>query len=405
MGGIFFDEAWNDCGADNRNAELYKFITQETKRKYPGAYTVLNPGAPMPQCFEHSADTLLTAEISYATYTSDAYADIDWIPSDPRKIWHIVYDVPLSGVATITKLARSRNVGMLHITDDIEPNPYDSVPNDAYMQASMDAVTGGKPPYEGLNLYTGSTSHVESPLRFQVDQFDYSSATISWLVTSGASGYRIYQDGVLILSLMSWMTVVTVGGLEPNTPYTFSIAAITAGGLSSPRSQPATMQTLALPHKGHTVSSISQSGTGSQTIFKAEILVPYAFVRIFIYEQVHYDYGDHCDWDKKPGWPINYSQYDSMCHHWMIEGGTLYEYTGKQDPITGNSPWVWTWRAEVPFVQSGYDYTWTVPIGISTVDPSKFMLQVQGYGPTANVYNTCPLNVFGDTEGRPEYCL
>jgi hypothetical protein len=48
MGGIFFDEAWNDCGEDNVNAELYKFITQNTKRKYPGAYTVLNPRAPMP---------------------------------------------------------------------------------------------------------------------------------------------------------------------------------------------------------------------------------------------------------------------------------------------------------------------------------------------------------------------
>jgi hypothetical protein len=39
MGGIFFDEGWNDCGADNINAELYKFITQQTKLKYPGAYT------------------------------------------------------------------------------------------------------------------------------------------------------------------------------------------------------------------------------------------------------------------------------------------------------------------------------------------------------------------------------
>jgi hypothetical protein len=408
IGGIFFDEGWNDCGSENRNADLYKFITQEAKRKYPGAYTVLNPGAPMPQCFEHSADTLLTAEVSYATYTSSAYADVDWVPSDSRKLWHIVYDVPSDQVAAIAKLARSRNVGMLHITDDVEPNPYDSVPNDAYMQNFMDAVAGGKPLIEGLSRYTGSTMHVSSPLRFQVDEFDYSSAKLSWLVTAGASGFKLYQDGVLILSLMPWMTVVTVGGLEPNTPYTFTIVALSSGGLSSPESQPATMKTLALPHKGHTVSSISQSGTGTQTVFKAEILVPYAFVRIFMYEEVHFEYLDayHCDWTKKPGWPINFSQYDSMCHHWMIEGGTLYEYTGKQDPVTGLSPWVWTWRAEVPFVQSGYDYTWTVPIGTSTVDPSKFMLQVQGYGPMANVYNTCPpLNDVRTAGGRPEYCL
>jgi hypothetical protein len=188
-------------------------------------------------------------------------------------------------------LAKSRNVGLLHIIDDVEPNPYDSVLDDAYMQNFMDAVAGGKPLIEGLSRYTGSTMHVSSPLRFQVDQFDYSSAKISWLVTSGASGFKLYQDGVLILSLMPWVTVVTVGGLEPDT-------------------------------------------------------------------------------------------------------------------VTGNSPWVWTWRAEVPFVQSGYDYTWTVPIGTSTVDPSKFMLQVQGYGPMANVYNTCPpLNDVRTAGGRPEYCL
>lgn len=405
MGGIFFDEGWNDCGPTNQHAELYRFITQETKRKYPGAYTVLNPGAPMPQCFEHSADTLLTAEISYATYTSDGYADVDWVPSDPRKLWHIIYDVPSSQVATIAELARSRNVGMLHITDDIEPNPYDTVPDDAYMQTFMDAVAGGEVLNEGIKLYTGSTQHVESPLRFQVDDFDYSSAKLSWLVTSEAIGYKVYQNGLPILSLTLWMTTVTVGGLEPNAPYTFSITAISSGGLESPRSLVATVKTLALPHKGHTVSSISQSGTETQTIFKAQILVPYAFVRIFMYEQVHDDFGTHCDWAKKPGWPINYDKYDSMCNHWMIEGGTLYEYTGAPDPNTGNSPWVWTWRAEVPFVQTGYDYTWTVPIGTSTVDPSKFMLQVQGYGPMANVFNKCPLDIGGDTDGLPQYCL
>jgi hypothetical protein len=396
MGGIFFDEAWNVCGSSNQNAELYKFLTQETKRKYPGAYTVLNPGAPMSQCFEHSADTLLTAEISYATYTSDAYADIDWVPEDPRKIWHIVYDVPQSGIETIAELARSRNAGMLHITDDIEPNPYDTIPNDAYMQVFMNAVAGGKPLKEPLLPYSGE-------IGFQIDDLDYSSAKLTWLTSAGAIGYEVYQNDVHILSLTDWMTVVTVGGLEPDTSYTFSVAAISAGGNHSPKSQKASVQTLALPKKGHTVSSMSQTGTETETVFEAEILVPYAFVRIFMYEHVKYDYGDHCNWDKDPGWPINYSQYDSMCNHWMIEGGTLYEYTGKPD-ANGNSPWTWTWRGEVPFVQRGYSYKWTAPIGTSTVDPSSFMIQVQGYGPMANVYKKCPL-AYVDKGGRSEYCL
>lgn len=413
MGGIFFDEGWNDCGPNNRNADLYRFITQETKRKYPGAYTVLNPGAPMPQCFEHSADTLLTAEVSYATYTSSAYAGVDWTPSDPRKLWHIIYDVPASGIAAVVKLARDRNVGMLHITDDVEPNPYDTVPNDAYMQTFMDVIPGGQPLNEALASYTGSTQAVESPLRFQVDVFDYSSATLSWLVTSGAAGYVIYQDGVQILSLMPWMITVTVGGLEPNTAYSFTILAVSPGGLKSRQSTAATITTLALPGKGHTVSSISYSGTDTQTTFKARILVPYAFVRIFLYEINVYRKPTtvlseeliRCDFDKNPGWPINFDTVDSVCNHWMVEGGTLYEYTGTPDKTTGNAPWSWTWRAEVPFVQSGYDYTWTVPIGTSKVDPSKFMIQVQGYGPKANVYHKCPFFDGRDKNDISEYCI
>lgn len=74
--GIFFDEVWNLCGDRNMYSELYRFISDYTKRKYPGAYTVLNPGATVPQCFEHSADTLVTFEGTYGTYSS-GYVDID----------------------------------------------------------------------------------------------------------------------------------------------------------------------------------------------------------------------------------------------------------------------------------------------------------------------------------------
>lgn len=72
--GIFFDEVWNLCGNRNIYAELYRFISEYTKRKYSGAYTILNPGATMPQCFEHSADTLVTFEGNYRTYAS-GYVD------------------------------------------------------------------------------------------------------------------------------------------------------------------------------------------------------------------------------------------------------------------------------------------------------------------------------------------
>jgi hypothetical protein len=70
------------------------------------------------------------------------------------------------------------------------------------MQNSIDTVEGGQPLIESLALYTGSTKHAEALLRFQVDDFDYSLAKLTWLVTPDAASYRIYQNGVPILSLI-----------------------------------------------------------------------------------------------------------------------------------------------------------------------------------------------------------
>jgi hypothetical protein len=55
IGGIFFDEAHNECGknGDNSYAELYRFLSENTKRKYgQQAMTVLNPGTKTQKCYE-----------------------------------------------------------------------------------------------------------------------------------------------------------------------------------------------------------------------------------------------------------------------------------------------------------------------------------------------------------------
>jgi hypothetical protein len=329
MGGIFFDEAWNDCGEDNVNAELYKFITQSTKRKYPGAYTVLNPGAPMPQCFEHSGDTLLTAEVSFATYTSSSYAASDWTPSDPRKIWHIVYDVPADKAATVAALALERKAGLIHITDDIEPNPYDTVPNDAYMKQLMGAVTGGQLPNDGIFPNPGGPAS-SPPGSFKMDSFDYSSATVSWTPSPNAIGYHIVQNRDTILILTPEMTTVTIGGLEPGEQYTFGIIAMNGDGTLSNGSELISVTTLPLPNAGQTVSHTSVSASGSQSIYKAHILVPYAFVRVFIWDEDCT--GKSAGFNGWTAWPINYDSSGFVCNHYMVEGGYLYRYAGSNSP-------------------------------------------------------------------------
>lgn len=180
---------------------------------------------------------------------------------------------------------------------------------------------------------------------------------------------------------------MTIGGLEPGILYKFDIVAVNGEGTITAKGQQIAMNTLALPEGGHTVSHTSVSTGASQTIVHANILVPYAFVRVFIGNE---NCGPPDIWGSTgwEAWPINLSIEDFVCTRYMIEGGYLYRYTGS-DKGEADAQWKWTQVAEAPLVQSGYDYTWTAPIGTSTMDTSNYLIQVQGYGPMANVYQPC----------------
>lgn len=122
---------------------MYKHINAYTKRAHPGALTVLNPGSPMASCFEDTMDTLLTFELSYDSSYMNSYTPNDWTPKDPRKLWHIVDDVPASAVSKVAKLAEKRGAGLLQLTEDTLPNPYDTLPVNSYIQSMMNGIEGG----------------------------------------------------------------------------------------------------------------------------------------------------------------------------------------------------------------------------------------------------------------------
>ncbi|KAK0099341.1 hypothetical protein ONS95_006298 [Cadophora gregata] len=191
IGGIFFDEGWPSCGRNNIYSDLYTYINAYTKRKHPGAYTVLNPGSTMEQCFEDTIDTLLTFKNRYEAYISSEYADNTWTPKDDRKIWHIIYRVPQNKIIEVTELSRQRHVGYLEITDDNKDNPYDNVPNNAYMNTAMNSVPGGSVRKDVATALSGS--YIASvPSDANVIASDYTSATITWSPVPNALGYAVY---------------------------------------------------------------------------------------------------------------------------------------------------------------------------------------------------------------------
>ncbi|PYH81051.1 fibronectin type III domain protein [Aspergillus uvarum CBS 121591] len=367
VGGIFFDEGWNQCGDNNKYAELYRFITDYTKRMHPGAFTVLNPGATMPQCFEHSADTLMTFENSYDTYVNNYTPNPDWTPSDPRELWHIIYNVTSDDVAKVAALALERGAGLIHITDDNLPNPYDTLPNDDYMQIIMKALDGGKPAVADPTAYETNGASASAPISLAVTTTDYSSVSLSWGASSPAPyAYSIYQNGKEVVRLPGSMTKVTIGNIDHGISISFTVRAIGAGGSVSADSNEVTATTLEMPNN-QPVTNVKAGVTASKTTVKADILIPYAFQRVFLT-----DPDTAC---AMPAWPINYNLGNYICTHYMVENGALFKYTGAALAAgETNYPWAWT----------TIDTIAELPIGSDAIDPNYFVVDAQGYGPPTN---------------------
>jgi hypothetical protein len=394
IGGIFFDEGWPECGPTNIYSDLYAHINAYTKRKHPGAFTVLNPGSKIAQCYEDTMDTLLTYESSYETYTSSAYNDLQltWTPKDDRKIWHIIYRVPLDKVAEVAKLSRERHVGYLEVTDDDNtPNPYDVVPRDEYMKAEMNAVSGGKVLKNAATVLGGS--YVAGvPSDANVIASDYTSATITWSSVAGALGYAVYQNGALVLEIPPSLQRATVGFLKPGSSASFEVKTVlSSGGGGSSRS--ITASTKSLP-SGGSIANVKYTKSGDNVIYTADVLVPYAFVRLFIG-------GPHKAVGASSGWPIDaglnnetggagpIGQYKLV--NYLVEGNDFYspllKYTGSYvEGGSGNADWSWSEKAQAPQSQSGYTYTWNVPLGGTDAMPDDYVVQGQGYAPIQNVF-------------------
>jgi hypothetical protein len=142
LAGIFFDDALNDCGPSNAHVNLYKDIRAYVDQRASGAIVVDNPGTGAEQCYTAAADTLVTFEGTYASYTT--YQPPSWEASaSPRQLWHLVYATPESNLDSAVTLAKSRNAGYLYVTPDDLPNPWDTLPTGTYWSTELTRAAGG----------------------------------------------------------------------------------------------------------------------------------------------------------------------------------------------------------------------------------------------------------------------
>jgi chitodextrinase len=278
LAGIFFDEAQNACGY----AKWYSFISAYVKQNHPGALVAENPGTAVPSCFQGTADIILTFEGTYLCYVQDAlrcpagqqYTSLAWNnPVDPRSIWHLVYETSSDKFANASALAKARSAGWFYITSDTLPNPWDSLPSsdDWSVEEAATSPTGGDviPPSSPSGLTAPSSG------------LGYTSAVLNWNAStdsgSGVVGYDVFQNGVWILSTpanTASTPTVTLTGLLPNTPYSFTLQARDASGNVSGPSDAYSLTTHAsngvlptapgnLTTSSITYSSVTLSWTGS----------------------------------------------------------------------------------------------------------------------------------------------
>lgn len=261
------------------------------------------------------------------------------------------------------------------------------------MQALIGAVPGGTPLIG--NPAKATSSHVAGlPSDVAISSSDYSSVTLTWSSVSNALGYAVYKDGALVLELPASLTRATVGMLDPGSSgISFKVRTVLASGSGGGSSRTISASTKSLPSDGP-ITNVSYTQNGDTVVYKADVLVPYAFVRLFI--GINQD--DQYSFNPTPvhGWPMDKPGLDSLgtqLHqivNYLVEGNAFYsgfyEYTGTWNSKSkSNAEWSWSSIGVAPQSQSGYTYTWNVPLAGTDAVASEYLIQGQGYAPINNL--------------------
>ena len=121
LSGFFFDEA---PGTDTCDAEYgaYAGYAAAARDAVPGAFVALNPGTDTCVSYLDFADLLLTFESDAPDYAGHTSA----MPPDPDHTWHLVYGT--GDWAGVLDHAAELDAGYVYVTDDVLPNPWDTLP-------------------------------------------------------------------------------------------------------------------------------------------------------------------------------------------------------------------------------------------------------------------------------------
>lgn len=139
---IFLDEA----AADTANLAYYQDVDGYIHQN--GGLVTLNPGTTPAEQYMSVADSIVNFEGTASSYQSASFPS--WIANYPAsRFVHLVYAASSSSLSSILSLSSSRHAGYLYVTDDVAPNPWDTLPTYLTSELSGLNCSGSNNPKPG----------------------------------------------------------------------------------------------------------------------------------------------------------------------------------------------------------------------------------------------------------------
>lgn len=135
------------------------------------------------------------------------------------------------------------------------------------VQAAI-AVAGPAPEGSHVIIPGGDTKMTVAPTGLKVVSSTTTAVTLSWNKVDGADSYRVYRSGAStnVGSTDGGNTTVTISGLQPNTEYSFQVAADSIGDVPGPKSAAVKGKTKAVSLKAPTGVKASSIAATAATI-------------------------------------------------------------------------------------------------------------------------------------------
>lgn len=131
--GFFIDEMNNTPEKISYYEELYKGI----KKINPKLKVVANPGAHVPEAYIHVADQIIVFENNVSELHK--YKPQSWQKKySISRFGQLVYGSNEDDMKKIVQQAKKNYIGLIYVTDDTLPNPWDSLP--AYWNKELEEV-------------------------------------------------------------------------------------------------------------------------------------------------------------------------------------------------------------------------------------------------------------------------